>query len=443
MVLRATRQYTEVLAPGDGDLRVTRQYAEILASGDGDLRITRQYIEILTRVPVPGETDNELEITDRLDHLVHYNDFWPTQNVLNLQQSVRIYGYEWGESVIPFSQVASGYTPFYRDLEHTIVFTDSARSRNHYHTLEDILVFSQVVPRYIEENVSNTLSFVHHAYRLMYSINDTITFNQSITVGKYHGLPIQDLGLESSVVFGGDWVRVISQTLGIGHSLTYFFDTGCIRKSYTPFIGESTINAINPPGSMLPFVQDSTKQFRLEYPALGAVEDTVLLRAPELDNIDQNVSNRINRETRGGNLVIFADSTWPKVNTIKVTFIGLSEAEAIALQDFIINHLGKDILLTDWEGREWIGVIISPEDVISQTGDCNWTASFSFEGVVLDYCTPDTGLAIIDSFTFILDRLRALDDTLALIDTVVFGGDWDRPCGDVLALIDDAVGIVV
>jgi len=442
MTLRATRQYAEVLAPGDGDLRVTRQYAEVLASGDGALRATRQYIEILSKVPKPGETDNKLELLSKVIEMVHYNDWWPTSNVLNLQQVLRGYPFEWGNNAISFTQVASGYTPFYRNLEHTIIFTDSARSRNHYHTIEDDLNLSSILPTLIEANANNVINFVHSADRLCYNIVDTITFNQSITTGKTKGIPVQKLELLSDVIFGGDWIRVITQTLGIGHSLTYYFDTGCIRKSYSPFIGESTASAINPPGVQLPFIQDSTKQFRLEYPALGMVEDTILLRAPELDNIDQNVTSRINRETRGGNLIIFADPTWPKVNIIKISFIGLLEAEAISLQDFIINHLGKDILLTDWEGREWIG-IITEKDVISQTSDCNWSASFSFEGVVLDSCTPDTGLTLSDAAVFGGDWLRLSGTVIIFIDTAVFSGDWLRGPENTLNFVQDVVESVV
>jgi hypothetical protein len=117
-------------------------------------------------------------------------------------------------------------------------------------------------------------------------------------------------------------------------------DTLC---NYSPFIGSTTDpNAPTPPPATLP---DSgrlagRRQFRLEYPATGPVTDTLDMRAPDLGNRDRLAFNRINRETRGGTLVIYADPMWPKIQTLSLTFSGLKQQVARDLLTFIQAHLG-------------------------------------------------------------------------------------------------------
>ena len=51
MALRVTREYTDVLGAGDGEVRVTRQYVEMLTSGYLKTRVARQYVEVLASLP--------------------------------------------------------------------------------------------------------------------------------------------------------------------------------------------------------------------------------------------------------------------------------------------------------------------------------------------------------------------------------------------------------
>lgn len=74
MSSRTTRQYTEVLAEGSGDLRVTRQHIEYLYPGAGEVRTTCQYVEVLHRVPEifePEATDT-LYLTEAICQNYYY-----------------------------------------------------------------------------------------------------------------------------------------------------------------------------------------------------------------------------------------------------------------------------------------------------------------------------------------------------------------------------------
>jgi hypothetical protein len=138
----------------------------------------------------------------------------------------------------------------------------------------------------------------------------------------------------------------------------------------------------------------------LTYPALATPTDTVELRAPELDNIDRLSFTRINRETRGGKLSVFADPAWPKTETVIATFVGLTRTEIEDLQTFFVDHIGEEIGMQDWEGREWVGVVTTPNESAVNDGGRNacggkgWTITFEFEGVLVDGHAPNNSLSL-------------------------------------------------
>jgi hypothetical protein len=44
------------------------------------------------------------------------------------------------------------------------------------------------------------------------------------------------------------------------------------------------------------------------------------------------------------------------------------------------NHLGLEIGLWDWEGRQWTGIITKPTDPVVQDSKYSYTGSLEFEG---------------------------------------------------------------
>ena len=111
--------------------------------------------------------------------------------------------------------------------------------------------------------------------------------------------------------------------------------------------------------------------------------DILVLRAPNLGNKDKLTFNRISRETRGGTLIVYADPIWPKIETLALTFSGLSADEKDDLLAFFDDHLGQEIGLVDWEGRYWTGVIMTPDDPVVQDNRDTFSASFEFEGELI------------------------------------------------------------
>lgn len=172
-----------------------------------------------------------------------------------------------------------------------------------------------------------------------------------------------------------DTARAVTSALAVTHAVRFVHEQGHTDCYYSPFVGSTTDpNAPAPPPATLP--SDSGENgFKLI-----AGSDVLQLRSPNLGDIDRLAMDRINRETRGGTLVIFADPIWPKVETLLLTFSGLKRDEAQALLTFMRTYIGQEIRLIDWENRAWKGVITNPQDPIVEDARNSFTASFEFEG---------------------------------------------------------------
>ncbi len=168
--------------------------------------------------------------------------------------------------------------------------------------------------------------------------------------------------------------------LAVQQAVRFVIERSAVTCEYSPFVGASTDpDAPEPPSTSLPAASELTG-FRLLYPATGAPTQVVTLRSPNLGDIDRLAFDRINRETRGGTLVIYADPIWPKVETLLLTFSVLKSEEKDALLAFMRTTLGKQIRLIDWENRAWRGVIVNPQDPVVEDRRNSFTASFEFEG---------------------------------------------------------------
>lgn len=111
--------------------------------------------------------------------------------------------------------------------------------------------------------------------------------------------------------------------------------------------------------------------------AQGAL--SIQLRNPDFGNSDTIEIRRINRKTRGLELVVFRDPSWPKTRTFKVNFTFLKQDDLLRLLDFIHRTLGQIVTYTDYNGRVWNGIIITPGDEVSQPGTDNFAAQFTFQ----------------------------------------------------------------
>ncbi len=481
MSLRTTRQFIDTLGTGDSSLRTTRQQLDVLGRGDKNLRVTRQFIDILlsdniikrsltetlilsdtvdylvdrnpkvydtlifveqvpaefyqtvtdtliltdsvARIKDDGGTDS-LEFVDTTDFFQAIQDFWPTGDYLSFDEIVDIECGNWKyvPQTLTFTETIEWHGSQYVEITHYISFRESVWNNNNWRRIvNDVLTLTQYAGRPYSVTISDSLIFTEEGRRRADAV-DSLTFNELVLNGK--GAPVEDiLSFNQTNDLHGSFVRVVAENLNLGQSVAYYYITPCIDKQYHPFIGDSNVLAQpTAPDIDAPIIQGlpANTRFQLLYPAAGGVVDSLTLRAPELDSHDRNAFNRVNRETRGGKLVVFADPIWPKVTTITCTFIGLTKSEISALQTFILSHIGEEIKIIDWEGCGWRGVVIKPNDTATCDGKNRWSIGFEFEGSRIE--NYDSGLSLVfsDTVNNIVFRRPILTDLLIFNQVAIY-----------------------
>jgi len=103
-------------------------------------------------------------------------------------------------------------------------------------------------------------------------------------------------------------------------------------------------------------------------------------RRPILGNGNDIAFQRINRRTRGGDLIIFRDNEWPKTETLTLTFDFDSDAEMKRFLNMLRETAGNFIYYRDHENRLWFGLIQNPDSKATQEGRNTYKISIIFEG---------------------------------------------------------------
>jgi len=120
--------------------------------------------------------------------------------------------------------------------------------------------------------------------------------------------------------------------------------------------------------------------FTLKYPPISP-SDTVVLRNPEIGDIQRVHGEGIVRRTRGGDLKIFRDNDWPQGQTNVYEFRALTAAQKDDLISFLQDYAGLEIGIEDHLGQDWTGVITSsPNEIVTVRDACSYDASFEFYG---------------------------------------------------------------
>ena len=242
--------------------------------------------------------------------------------------------------VIPFTELANGWViPAAGATEtasDTLSFTESARFTNETKA-KDHLGLSDEATAVISRKADDDLGFTDSA----------------TSVVEYNDLQASDsLGLSES-----------------NNVLLVEFQVTCRPEfTYSPYVDAYT-------------AEHGTTGFRLQYPATGTVTDELVLKNPNFGNKDRITPNRINNQSRNGELIIFADPAWgDPIESLLYSFSVLTEAEATALSTWFDTYLGQEIRLIDQENRLWRGFMTEVNDPIVHDRRKSYTASFEFEG---------------------------------------------------------------
>lgn len=440
MAIRVSQQYVSVFGETSSNTLVARQYIQVMSTEGSsdipasasstisfaqdarglapqrvshDLSLSSVVVVVASKYGSASSTmtlsDTALKSFDvYASSTMNLEHFWfefnyvadraPADSVMALTQEATAFGSETVEHDLGITDAVEVRGPVLVATTSQMSLTEAMRNSSHNLRPSNTLVFVEAMSIPLPtQNVVTTMNLTDLAY--MSFVDQVITFVQTASAGRDPGVEIQTISFTQTLTTGGTFRRTIVDDIGISHSLTYFEDTPCNRKNYTPFIGDGGSDA--PPARLTDPQFDTSpgdaERFLLYYPARGARSTTVSIRAPQFGDRDRNAYTRVNRETRGGRLVVYSDPTWPQTRTMAVTIIGLTKVEVDEIQDLFYSHLGQLIGITDWEGYEWEGVVTDPEQPAVHDGKRGWTVTFQFEGAIIDGYSPGHDLGADDT----------------------------------------------
>lgn len=261
---------------------------------------------------------------------------------------------------------------------------DPVRPVTEYLSFGESVVYQAIRANAIVETINESLTLTEYAVvPIIRSVNDTLVLTESNT-GVAGEPAIDTLELEETAAYTVVAAKALAELADIQESVSYVKGVPDLC-GYSPFIGgSSNANAPTPPIANVPSINEARHGVNLFYP-YESPSVNIALRGPEFGNKDRLVFARVNRESRGGTLVVFADPQWPKVEILEFDFVGLSEAEGQSVLSFLLTSLGKEIGLLDWEGNTWVGVVTNPEEALVRRGKCNMQIHLSMEITLTPY----------------------------------------------------------
>ena len=367
-------------------LRVAQHHVSVIGTPeqDGELHVSRIYADVLINNFGPsGSANNILFLAHLVGHFNYVDDRKPVGHSLGLSQIVFTLSSAPITQDLGLSHILNAEFPIKITIEHPMGLAQATSTPHRAFVTDTLALVSSGRIPLSAQSITHTMNIVDVVPNGVTSTE--ILFTQQASFGRAYYIT-QDLGITQNLHLEGIWIRTPSHTNFLGHALTWYEDTLCGKKQYNPFQGETSVPNITtiPPSDILQDPQGDTGNFSLYQPYLGVPLKKVILRKPEMDNRDRNAYERISEETRGGDLIVYADPDWPKIRTLAVTVVGLTEIKVDELQDFMLDTVGEEIGLTDWEGRLWKGYIINPNEPATQDNRDRWTITFEFQGELLD-----------------------------------------------------------
>ncbi len=226
-------------------------------------------------------------------------------------------------------------------------------------TASTSLTFTQRAIFPIELSAANSILFGHsNDSNVGKSAESTIEFDQSVSMNVVRGLTASNsLTFRHSFTF-------IQLRSGVPIS-TSSGDACDITQHYSPLSGGG---ASLVPAAPLTLIKHSDVFFFFPDDQKCSPTESLTLRTPNFGDRDRNQFNRINRESRGGSLTIFRDPKWPSQRSLVMDFSAIKDSEVDALLLFLENTLGQSVGFRDWQGREWTGIIVTPDAAVTRTG---------------------------------------------------------------------------
>ncbi len=279
---------------------------------------------------------------------------------------------------------------------HVYVVSQTITQKPERRTVYQKLILSQSVRHNIRTRKLTSSLLLTQSVGLqtsVYNLSVSDTLNLSQVVGRNPiELSVYDLLFHWQTVQQPKWEQVtqalsLGQTI-VGHACTAVRQTLTLTQSVvgnvvrdrtvsqnlnwingvSAWLSDPNFNYLNPVFTVIP-------QVRFRFDNLD-----IYLRKPEFDDTYRYEFTRINRRSRGGDLLISRDSMWPAVKTFSINFTYLTQAEIDVLLNFMKLSLGKRCRYLNYDNVEWEGFITNPQTEARQIGRSNRTITIEFDG---------------------------------------------------------------
>lgn len=389
-------------------IRVVEQSLDLLEENyRPTVRVESFALELLVEyiAPVGGETVAQAVLfNENIFDFLAIGDRSFVDDTLNFVEEFKVFGLEGVSDGLDLQELISITGPVYETVAQPLNIVETIVGNLGVPwapvVVTDVLLLNQFASNLSPITIAQVLLLVEsHERRLI--AEDFLFLVQTIKAGKGKTV-IHPLGISDSHEINADLRRPLIQTLGIQQFVAYFIESPCGKKTNNRFDGEGAI----PPNPK-----------RIKYDSrliLATATQSVSLRNPETDDRGRFAFQRVNRETLGGSLDIYADESWDQSTTLLFSVVAIKAALLETLQQFLEDTVGEEIVLHDWEGVNWRGVVTTPSESAVEDGEGYWTLAFEFVGVREPGEVPHTTLNLGGVIGLQVDYVRTLSQELGL-----------------------------
>jgi hypothetical protein len=331
----------------------------------------------LSSVAYVGEqrsAESILAITSQASFQVLPFDGYAVETQLNLQSVARAHGFETVESQLNLQSVATAQIPIKENIHQPLNLVQVATYRVNpiNKTVETQLNLTTAASRVHERSVTTALNLTSEAWR---SFTPSTELNLVVTAEWGYGYDAESK-LEIEGVAEVD--KILNQSVThadiISQAVTYYIESPCAKKQFKQFHGE---------GGVAP--KDKPLNYSNTFHIVSLDDgEIVTLRNPEMDDRRRYAFNRVNRQFFDGTSDIYVDDSWITEQTQLYTIIALKRDDIDTLQTFLLNNLGREVLIKDWKGISWIVIITNPGEVYTEDSEGRWTIDFEVVGEAVD-----------------------------------------------------------
>lgn len=277
---------------------------------------------------------------------------------------------------LPLTQVVKT-KPERRKLESVLFFSQSIRHNIRTRKLTSQLALSQSVglrTSVYNLSVTSTLNFSQVAAKnpVYLNVNHLLFHWQTIQQPKWEKVTSLFNPGQTVVGHGCHAVKAtlqFNQTVigNVVRSITIIQNPGLI-SGVSAWLQDPNFNYLNPTFTIIPKVRFNFNGTEF------------YIRKPDFDDTYSYDFTRINRRSRGGDLIIGRDAIWPETKKLTLRWTYLSQADIDRLLDFMRLTLGKRCHYLNYDNIEWEGFITNPQTPAQQVGRSNYAISIEFEG---------------------------------------------------------------